>query len=125
MDRPRILVVDDDARYAELLSLILKEHGYQVSIALSGTEALEAANDRPDLVILDIVMPGMDGFEVADRLASVSGEDTPFIFLTAKGRSYHQLTGLGIGAREYLTKPFQPRQLLQVVWPIGLNLPQI
>jgi DNA-binding response OmpR family regulator len=76
---------------------------------------LTAAVSRPDLVILDIVMPGIDGFEVANRLESVTGEATPFIFLTAKGLSHRRLTGLGIGAAEYLTKPFHPDQLLQAV----------
>jgi DNA-binding response OmpR family regulator len=115
LDRLNILIVDDDARYAELLSLMLRENGYQVSVALNGEEALTAAVNRPDLVILDIVMPGIDGFEVADRLESVTGVATPFIFLTAKGLSHHRLTGLGMGAAEYLTKPFHPDQLLQAV----------
>jgi DNA-binding response OmpR family regulator len=115
LNRPHILIVDDDARYAELLSLMLRKSGYQVTIALDGEQALASAVNRPNLVILDIVMPGIDGFEVADRLESITGETTPFVFLTAKGLSHHRLTGLGVGAAEYITKPFHPDQLLQVV----------
>ena len=114
-DQPIILIVDDDARYVELLALTLQRSGYQVLTAFSGEDALIAAKNCPDLVILDIVMPGIDGFEVADRLASAAGKATPFIFLTAKGQPHHRLAGLGLGAVEYITKPFHPDQLLSVV----------
>jgi DNA-binding response OmpR family regulator len=114
-ERPNILVVDDDVRYVELLTLTLESSGYQVTTALSGEEALVAAIDRPDLVVLDIVMPGIDGIRVAEQLRSVTGEGTPFVFLTAKGQPHHRLTGLGLGAAEYLTKPFDTEQLLSVI----------
>lgn len=114
-DRPTILIVDDDARYVELLALTLRRSGYQVLTALGGEDALIAAKNYPDLVILDIVMPKMDGYEVADRLASVAGKAIPFIFLTAKGQPHHRLAGLGLGAVEYITKPFHPDQLLSKI----------
>ena len=114
-NKPNILIVDDDARYIELIALTLRRNGYQVSTALSGEEALTAAVNRPDLVILDIVMPGINGYEVAQHLTSVTGEATPYIFLTAKGQPHHRLTGMGMGAAAYLTKQFHPDQLLSVV----------
>jgi len=112
---PHILIVDDDCRYVELLALTLRRNGYRVSTALSGEEALAAAIDRPDLVLVDIVMAEMDGFEVAHQLHSVTGEATPFVFVTAKGQPHHRLIGLGMGATEYISKPFRPDELLEVV----------
>jgi DNA-binding response OmpR family regulator len=118
IDKPSILIVDDDPRVVELLELILERNGYKVSKALSGEEALKALDEDPDLVILDIVMPGVDGLEVADRLQSQTEEPIPFIFLTAKGQPHHRLAGLGLGAVEYITKPFHPNQLLSAIMSI-------
>jgi DNA-binding response OmpR family regulator len=115
---PHILIVDDDVRYVELLALTLRRNGYRVSTALSGEEALAAAVDRPDLVLVDIVMAEMDGFEVAHRLHHVTGEATPFVFVTAKGQPHHRLIGLGMGAVEYIAKPFRPDELLEAVHKI-------
>ena len=86
---PRILIVDDDIRYVELLALTLRRSGCHVITAQNGEEALNAVKDQPDLVILDIVMPDMDGLEVAHLLTSATGNAVPFIFLTAKGQPHH------------------------------------
>jgi len=128
---PHILIVDDDPRFLELLELNLTKAGYRITGALTGEEALWVVqNDRPDLVILDIVMPGMGGWEVADRLNTSTKEAIPFIFLTAKGQPQHRLTGLGLGAMEYVTKPFHPDQLLEIIQKIlpvkgWLSLPPV
>ena len=115
MRKPNILIVDDDIRYVEMLELTLTRQGYNVVKAYNGDEALIALNQHPDLVILDIIMPGMDGWQVANRLVSATGDAIPYIFLTAKGQPHHRLTGMGLGAVDYITKPFHPDYLLDVV----------
>ena len=115
MNKAKILIVDDDKRYVEMLELTLTRQGYNVVKAYNGDEALTALNQLPDLVILDIIMPGIDGWQVANRLASATGYSIPYIFLTAKGQPHHRLTGLGLGAMDYITKPFHPDHLLDVV----------
>jgi DNA-binding response OmpR family regulator len=115
MRKQKILIVDDDKRYVEMLELTLNRQGYNVLKAYNGDEALIALNQHPDLVILDIIMPGMDGWQVANRLASTTGDSIPYIFLTAKGQPHHRLTGMGLGAVDYITKPFHPEYLLDVV----------
>lgn len=98
-----------------MLELTLTRQGYNVVKAYNGEEALTALNLHPDLVILDIIMPGMDGWQVANRLVSTTGDSIPYIFLTAKGQPHHRLTGMGLGAVDYITKPFHPDYLLDVV----------
>jgi len=115
MKKPCILIVDDDIRYVEMLELTLSGQGYDILTAVSGRDAIFALNQHPDLVILDIVMPDIDGFEVADHLTTITGSSIPYIFLTAKGQPIHRLKGLGLGALDYITKPFHPNHLLNIV----------
>lgn len=102
----RVLVVDDEPNIVELLNVSLKFQGFEVATATSGTEALEVAQEfQPDAFILDVMMPGMDGFELLPKLRA-SGLDGPVLFLTAKDAVEHRIHGLTIGADDYVTKPF-------------------
>lgn len=110
--RTRILVVDDDPAVISLLRRGLTYEGYEVHTAGSGAEALEVARERPaSLVILDIMMPGMDGLEVCRRLRAAD-ESLPIILLTAKDAPTDQVQGLDTGADDYITKPFAFEVLL-------------
>src|SRR4030043_293090 len=101
----RILVVDDDPDILSFVKRGLAYEGYTVDTAASGAEALTKARDRePDLVILDIMMPGINGIEVAKRLRE--GGDVPILMLTAKGTVADKVAGLESGADDYLVKPF-------------------
>ena len=107
----RILVVDDDPEIVSFVRRGLAYEGYTVDTAADGREALAKARDvAPDLVVLDIMMPGTDGFEVARRLRE--GSDIPIIMLTAKGTVADKVTGLDSGADDYLVKPFAFDELL-------------
>jgi DNA-binding response OmpR family regulator len=109
-DKSKILVVDDDDRLLEALTLFLGQRGYQVSAATDGREGLQCFyRVRPDLVVLDIMMPGMDGWEVCTRIREVT--DTPVIMLTARGQEYDKVKGLKMGADDYLVKPFSLHEL--------------
>jgi DNA-binding response OmpR family regulator len=109
-NKPLILVVDDDPKILRLLRVELTAQGFQVLVAERGREALEVVErQRPDLVILDIIMPGMDGLEVLRRLRESSG--VPVILLTAKGTDADKIIGLELGADDYLAKPFNPEEL--------------
>ncbi len=110
----RILVVDDTPANLQALSATLKEKGYQVSVATSGPQALElVVRLRPDLVLLDVVMPEMDGFETCRRLkASEATQDVPVIFLTARTETADIVKGFELGAVDYAAKPFNPHELL-------------
>jgi two-component system KDP operon response regulator KdpE len=109
-NKPLILVVDDDPKILRLLRVELTAQGFQVLVAERGRDALELAErQRPDLVILDIIMPGMDGLEVLRRLRESSG--VPVILLTAKGTDADKIIGLELGADDYLAKPFNPEEL--------------
>src|SRR4030043_523345 len=106
----RILVVDDDAKTVELVKLYLNRDGYKVIIAYNGTEALRLAREiRPDLIVLDLMLPGLDGLEVCSTLRAES--DVPIIMLTARTGEPDRLLGLDLGADDYVTKPFSPREL--------------
>jgi len=108
---PRILAVDDEKHILELLRLYLAKEGYEVETAHSGQEALDKAKARkPDLVVLDLMLPDLDGFEVCRQLRSRS--DVPIIMLTARDDDVDKIVGLELGADDYLTKPFNPRELL-------------
>jgi two-component system, OmpR family, response regulator len=108
----RLLVVDDEATILELLSGSLRFAGYDVVTAASGAEAVRAvAVARPDLVLLDVMMPGGDGFEVVRRLRDTS-PDVPVIFLTARDEVNDRVTGFGLGADDYVTKPFSLEEVL-------------
>ncbi|NJL97464.1 MAG: response regulator transcription factor [Synechococcaceae cyanobacterium RM1_1_27] len=109
----RILIVDDDDLSLKVLTRHLTQQGYQVYTATSGAEGLERfSQDNPDLVVSDVVMPDMDGFEFCRqlRLRRV-GELVPFIFLSSRGELDDRVQGYELGADDYLTKPFEPREL--------------
>jgi two-component system OmpR family response regulator len=108
----RLLVVDDEATILELLSGSLRFAGYEVVTAASGAEAVrEAAASRPDLVLLDVMMPGGDGFEVVRRVRDTT-PDVPVIFLTARDEVSDRVTGFDLGADDYVTKPFALDEVL-------------
>nr|MDQ2716696.1 response regulator transcription factor [Chloroflexota bacterium] len=110
----KILVVDDEAVLVETIAYNLEQAGYQVITAADGVSALEAARrEEPDLVVLDIMLPEMDGLEVCRQLRRERGTaTTPIIMLTAKGDEIDKVVGLEVGADDYVTKPFGRRELL-------------
>src|SRR5437588_868022 len=110
MNKPLVLVVDDDHKILRLLRIELTAQGFGVTMAERGEEALQIAQRlRPDLVVLDIIMPGMDGLAVLQKLREHSG--VPVILLTAKGTDSDKIMGLELGADDYLPKPFNPEEL--------------
>jgi two-component system phosphate regulon response regulator PhoB len=112
--KPKILVVDDEPEAVELLEFNLKQAGYVVSTAGDGAEALKRARSQtPDMIVLDVMLPEMDGFEICKslRLDSATAK-IPIIMLTAKAAEIDRVLGLELGADDYLTKPFSPRELL-------------
>ena len=114
MANEKILVVDDDANICELLRLYLTKEGYQVTTAGDGEEGLEKFNQiKPDMVLLDVMMPRMDGLEVCRRIRKAG--NTPVMMLTAKGQKSDRITGFNAGADDYLPKPFDPDELLSRV----------
>ncbi len=109
---PQVLVVDDEPNIRELVQVALKFHGCSVTTAGTGKDALRQAEaDRPDLIVLDVMLPDMDGFEVCRRLRA-SGNEVPVIFLTARDTSSDTVTGLAIGGDDYVTKPFSVESLV-------------
>jgi DNA-binding response OmpR family regulator len=113
----RILVVDDDELICDLVSETLTFEGYEVEVAYSGEQALVwLQHDRPDLILLDIMMSGIDGFEVCRRVLNDQATRTiPIIFLTAKGQFEDELRGYEEGAFDYITKPFHPLSLAPTI----------
>lgn len=114
MDRKRILVVDDEIYIVHILEFSLSMEGYEVVTASDGEQALaKIEQETPDLVVLDIMMPGMDGYEVCRAIrAEEETRELPVILLSAKGRSIDQEAGMAVGADDYMVKPFSPRKLL-------------
>jgi two-component system, OmpR family, response regulator len=109
---PRVLVVDDELNIRELVQVALKFHGCSVTTAACGRDALRQAEaDQPDLIVLDVMLPDMDGFEVCRRLRA-AGNEVPVIFLTARDTSSDTVTGLAIGGDDYVTKPFSVEALV-------------
>jgi two-component system response regulator MtrA len=107
----RILVVDDDQSIAEMVGIVLRGKGFEVITSADGPSALETfARQQPDLVLLDLMLPGMDGIEVCRRLRRDSG--VPIIMLTARTDTADVVEGLEAGADDYLTKPFEPEELV-------------
>ena len=107
----RILVVDDEVRYQRLLDANLRTDGYEVVTASDGLEALEVFSSQPiDLILLDVMMPELDGFEACERIREYS--NVPIIMLTARGDEKDRVRGLDLGADDYLTKPFSATELL-------------
>ena len=105
-----VLVVDDDATVAEVVASYLRRSGLRTKLAADGPSAVAAAHAKlPDLVILDLMLPGFDGFEVYRRLATLGGP--PVIMLTARGEESDRILGFELGADDYVTKPFSPREL--------------
>jgi DNA-binding response OmpR family regulator len=110
----KILVIEDEEGIIHLLNLYLRDAGYTVVAARDGADGLEMhARERPDLVILDIMLPALDGFEVCRRIRSWS--KTPILMLTARGDEDDRIQGLELGADDYLVKPFSPRELVSRV----------
>ncbi|MDT7790582.1 MAG: two-component system, OmpR family, response regulator [Mycobacterium sp.] len=102
----RLLVVEDDPNIVELLSASLRYAGFEVATAAEGHQALRVAREfRPDLMVLDVMMPGIDGFEVVRRLTA-EGNRCPVLFLTARDAVHDKITGLTVGGDDYVTKPF-------------------
>lgn len=110
--KAHLLVVDDDPRITELVRRIFAYEGYSVAIAASGQEALDRTLERPpDLIVLDIMLPGLDGLEVARRLRE-AGDTVPILMLTARDAVANRVEGLSVGADDYLVKPFAPEELV-------------
>ncbi|HSJ54569.1 MAG TPA: response regulator [Anaerolineae bacterium] len=109
-----ILVVEDEVASAQLLSYILSSSGHQVRLAYDGHEALEQAQRvRPDLILLDVMMPGLNGFQVCERLKAVEAtRDTPVLFLSALAEVDDKIRAFTVGATDYITKPFHAREVL-------------
>jgi two-component system, OmpR family, response regulator len=108
---PRVLVVDDEPNIRELVQVALKFHGCAVTTGATGGDALRLArSDHPDLIVLDVMLPDVDGFEVCRRLRA-SGDEVPIIFLTARDATSESITGLTLGGDDYITKPFSVEAL--------------
>ncbi len=111
--KTKILLVDDEADIVEFLQYNLKHEGFEVITAYDGDEALSKISEKPDLVILDIMMPKLDGYEVCKRIRLTKGfEHTPIIFLTAKAGEADEIIGLELGANDYIQKPISPKKLI-------------
>ena len=107
----KALVIEDDKNIAELLRLYLEKDGFEVSIAPDGGKGLQLAEDEhPDVVLLDIMLPVMDGWQVCREIRRTS--QVPIIMLTAKGETYDKVSGLEMGADDYVTKPFEVKELI-------------
>jgi two-component system response regulator MtrA len=108
---PRILVVDDDAALAEMVGIVLESDGFEATFCAEGESAFEVFRaEQPDLVLLDLMLPGLDGIAVCQQIRSVSG--TPIIMLTAKSDASDVVAGLEAGADDYMIKPFNPKELV-------------
>jgi diguanylate cyclase (GGDEF)-like protein len=117
MFKKKILVIDDTELMVKLTTDVLTEHGYEVVSANNGVDGIKmVASEKPDLVLLDVVMPGIDGFEVCKLLRKDESNNLiPIIMLTAQGNEEDKLAGLELGADDYITKPFNPRELVSRV----------
>lgn len=115
--KKRILLIDDEPDVLDLIKSRLEINDYEVITALNGEEGIKRAQEvRPDLILLDIIMPGKDGFEVCRELkVNFSTKDIPVIFLSAKGREDDAFEGLRLGAVNYIVKPYDPKELLDKV----------
>ncbi len=113
----RVLIADDEPNIVISLEYLMKREGYEVLIARDGQEALDTIlRERPQLVLLDVMMPHKTGFEVCQQVrATESVKDTPILMLTAKGRETDVAKGLGVGATAYLAKPFSTKEIAQKV----------
>ena len=111
MSKQRILIVDDDESIAELISLYLTKEMFETKLVYNGEDALKAyENFRPDLILLDLMLPGIDGYEVCRRVRAK--DQTPIIMLSAKGEVFDKVLGLELGADDYIIKPFDSKELV-------------
>jgi len=111
MNKQKVLVIDDEANVCELVSLYFEKAGYDVACAFNGSEGLDKVRqERPDIIVLDLMLPGMDGLDVCKEIRKTS--NVPIIMLTARVDEVDRVLGLEIGADDYVTKPFSPRELL-------------
>ena len=111
MGKQKILIVDDDLHIAELISLYMMKDGYETEEVYDGREALKAVETfQPDLILLDLMLPGMDGYQVCAEIRKNSR--VPIIMLTAKGETFDKVLGLELGADDYIVKPFDPKELV-------------
>jgi two-component system response regulator MtrA len=109
--KPRVLVVDDDSALAEMLGIVLRADGFEPSFVMDGTRALPAFREtKPDVVLLDLMLPGLSGIDVCRLIRAESG--TPIIMLTAKSDTVDIVLGLESGADDYVVKPFKPKELV-------------
>ncbi|MBL4593490.1 MAG: response regulator transcription factor [Flavobacteriales bacterium] len=117
MSNEKILLVDDEPDIIEFLGYNLSKEGYDVTTTTSGKEAIEIAQKiKPDLIILDVMMPEMDGIETCHEIRNIDGlKDTLIAFLSARGEDYSQVAGFDAGADDYITKPIKPRLLVSRV----------
>jgi two-component system alkaline phosphatase synthesis response regulator PhoP len=117
MAKGKILVVDDEVYIVHILEFSLRMEGYEVATALDGEQAIEkVAAEHPDLIVLDIMMPKLDGYDACRRLkGNPETHDIPIILLSAKGRNVDQKMGIDAGADDYITKPFSPRKLVEKI----------
>jgi pilus assembly protein CpaE len=124
--KKRILIVDDDIEALKLVGLVLERAGHEIVVAMSGEQALDRARaQEPDLVVLDIAMPGMDGFEVSRRLrTSPETADVPILMFTARGAVQDKVSGFDAGANDYVTKPIHPQELESRVQALLLRSPR-
>jgi DNA-binding response OmpR family regulator len=111
MSNTKILIIDDDINICELLRLYLEKDGFEAEVVTDGLKALDAFNAiQPDLVLLDIMLPGMDGWQICREIRKDSL--TPIIMLTAKGETFDKVLGLELGADDYITKPFETKEVV-------------
>ena len=111
MGKQKILIVDDDKHIAELISLYMMKDGYETEEVYDGREAIKKAESfQPDLILLDLMLPGMDGYQVCTEIRKTSR--VPIIMLTAKGETFDKVLGLELGADDYIVKPFDPKELV-------------
>ena len=123
MSNKSVLVVDDDVKTVELVKLYLKRDGYKVYTSYEGNEALRLARDKkPDLIVLDLMLPGVNGLQICRTIREES--DVPIIMLTAMTTEDDRLTGLELGADDYVTKPFSPRELAARVRAVLRRVPE-
>ena len=115
--KKKILVIEDEPHIAKLVKFILESNGYEVAQAFVGAEGIEMAKSgKPDLVVLDVMMPGMDGFEAAKILSSdAATKHIPILMLSSKAQFEDKMKGIEAGATDYITKPFQKEELLEKV----------
>lgn len=112
----KVLIADDEPNIVTSLQFLMKKSGYETSVARDGDEALtEVERFRPDLLLLDVMMPKRDGFEVCQKLRASGWTDLKIVLLTAKGRETEVAKGLAVGADAYVTKPFSTRELVEQV----------